>query len=181
MTNAGTCIFLNGLPGSGKSTYARRFVDGRRGWLNLDVDLMRGLLGTASVDFGAAGAEVQPLALAVLREHISLGRNVIFPQLFFVPEEAAEFEAIVRDAGGRVIRSVLHEDVDECWRRVEQRGSSAPSGSLDRSILDVLTHAGGIDELRRAERQLAAWQDLGDPPRIITGDTAFNEVAGWAA
>lgn len=177
MTLAGCCIFLNGLPGSGKSTYARALVAGREGWLNLDVDLLRGLLGSAAVDFVRAGAEVQPLVLAVLREHVARGGTVVFPQLFFVPEEAAPFEHAVREAGGRVVRLVLHEDPDECWRRVQQRSADVTG----RQIAEVLAAAGGVDELCRIERQLAAWSTLDDPPRALRASTPQAEVVALAA
>ncbi|WP_406248035.1 AAA family ATPase [Microbacterium sp. M] len=180
MSEAGYCIFMNGLPGSGKSTYARNFVASRRGWLNLDVDVLRGLLGTATTDFLHAGAEVKPLAVAVLREHLSAGGNVIFPQLFYAPDEAAEFEAVVEASGGRVRRTMLREDVGECWRRVEERAHRTPHGSIDRNILDLLAESGGLSELQRIDEQLAAWSDLPDPPRIIHTSTPFSEVAGLA-
>jgi len=179
-TEGGCCIFVNGLPGSGKSTYARNFVNARRGWLNLDVDLLRGLLGTASVDFVQAGAEVQPLALAVLREQIASGGNVIFPQLFFIPAEASAFEDAVLASGGRIRRTLLREDVDECWRRVEARARQAPADSVERGILDLLTDAGGVAELERMERQLSAWSDLADPPLLITAATPHEELAALA-
>jgi hypothetical protein len=156
MTEGGYCVFVNGLPGSGKSTYARKFVNFRRGWLNLDVDVLRGLLGTASVDFLQAGAEVQPLALAVLREQIASGGNVILPQLFFTLEEASEFKAAVVTSGGRVRRTMLHEDVRECWRRLNERARRAPSGSIDHNILNLLAESGGLLELQRIEQQLSA-------------------------
>lgn len=181
MIDVGHCIFLNGLPGSGKSTYSRKFVDSRRGWLNLDVDVLRNLLGTASVDFIQAGAEVQPLALAVLREQISAGGNVIFPQLFFTPEEASEFETAVLDSGGRVRRVILHEDAQVCWRRVEERARLAPSGSIEGKILDLLANAGGLLELQRIEQQLAAWSQLPEPPRIISSSTPHDEISSLAA
>lgn len=177
MSEPGCCVFVNGLPGSGKSTYAREFVASRRGWLNLDVDVLRGLLGTASTDFLQAGAEVQPLALAMLREHIASGGNVIFPQLFFIPDEAAEFEAAVVASGGRVRRTMLHEDVGECWHRVEERGGRTASGSIDQHILKLLAEAGGLSELQRIENQLAAWSELPDPPTIITSSTPYDEIA----
>lgn len=174
-------MFVNGLPGSGKSTYARSFVKGRRGWLNLDVDILRGLLGTTSVDFVRAGAEVQPLALAVLRAHIASGGNVIFPQLFYVPEEASEFEAVVVDAGGTVLRTMLREEVGECWRRVEKRAQHVPTESVESRILQLLIEAGGATELERIEEQLSAWSDLADPPVIITSATPHEELAARAA
>lgn len=175
-TGSGCCVFLNGLPGSGKSTYARNFVHARRGWLNLDVDMLRGLLGTAAVDFVEAGAEVQPLALAVLGKQIASGGNVIFPQLFFTAEEAVEFEAAVLSSGGRVLRALLRADAGECWRRVEERGRHASAGSVERGILDLLTDAGGMAELERIESQFAAWSDLADPPVMITSETPHEDL-----
>lgn len=180
MTEAGNCVFVNGLPGSGKSTYARNFVAARRGWLNLDVDVLRGLLGTASLDFVQAGAEVKPLALAVLRTQIASGGNVVFPQLFFTPDEAAEFEEAVVTSGGKVRRTMLREDVRECWRRVEERAHRAPSGSIDHNILSLLTGSGGLLELQRMDQQLSAWSRLPDPPRVISSSTPYDEFAGYA-
>lgn len=177
MTEGGTCIFVNGLPGSGKSTYARRFVESRRGWLNLDVDLLRSLLGTASIDFVQAGAEVQPLALAVLREQIGRGGDVIFPQLFFTPAEAAPFEDAVVASGGRVVRTLLHEGAAECWRRVQDRAQNSLSGSIDRGILALLAEAGGALELERMQQQLSAWSGGPDAPHIIYSSTPHEELA----
>lgn len=179
-TEGGCCIFVNGLPGSGKSTFARNFVKARRGWLNLDVDLLRGLLGTATLEFVEAGAEIQPLALAMLREQIASGGNVIFPQLFFVPDEASAFEEAVLASGGSVRRTLLREEVGECWRRVEERGRHAPAGSVERGILDLLADAGGVAELERFEQQLSAWSDLADPPLLITAATPHEELAALA-
>lgn len=178
---AGCCVFLNGLPGSGKSTYARSFVTARRGWLNLDVDLLRGLLGTASVDFVQAGAEVQPLAVAMLREQIASGGNVIFPQLFFVPAEASAFEDAVVAVGGTVRRAILQEDVGECWRRVETRARRAPADSVESRIHRLLADAGGKEELERISQQLSAWSYLADPPVVLTSRTPHEEVAALAS
>ncbi|WP_392507721.1 AAA family ATPase [Naumannella halotolerans] len=73
------CVFLNGLPGAGKSTYARRTIAGEAGWLSLDIDQIRELLGITAVDFREAGEEVRPLALALLRTQLAAGRNVVIP------------------------------------------------------------------------------------------------------
>lgn len=180
MTNAGTCIFLNGLPGSGKSTYARSFVASRRGWLNLDVDVLRGLLGTTSVDFVKAGAEVRPLALAVLREQISSGGNVLFPQLFFTPDEAEDFESTVVERGGSFHRTMLYEDPRECWRRVSARAHQSPDGSMERGILRLLEASGGLSEVERMEQQLSAWFELPDPPFRVSATTPHEQLEALA-
>lgn len=178
MTRSGTCIFINGLPGSGKSTYARKFVESRPGWLNLDVDVLRGLLGTAAVDFEKAGAEVRPLALAVLREHIGAGGNVVMPQLFFTPEESADFEAAVVEAGGHVYWALLTENVDECWRRVVDRGQRAAPGSMDRVITSFLEKSGGLSEMQRMEQQLGDWSERMAHPLTIRASTPHAHLEG---
>lgn len=121
-TEDATCILINGLPGSGKTTYARRLVARRPGWFNLDVDVLRSLLGIATIDFAEAGLEVRPLAMSLLKTQLALGRNVVFPQLFFGPDESMDFEEAARTSGAVVTRFMITVPIEECWRRVRDRG-----------------------------------------------------------
>lgn len=55
-------LHLNGPPGIGKSTIARRYADEHPGVLNCDIDFLRTLIGGWSVDFLRAGpSSVRPL------------------------------------------------------------------------------------------------------------------------
>jgi len=73
-------ILLNGPPASGKSTLAQRFVDAHPFALNLDIDVVRGLLGSWLDDPLAAGSAARSLALAMAETHLLAGKDVIVPQ-----------------------------------------------------------------------------------------------------
>ena len=54
-------IHLNGPPGIGKSTLARRYVAAHAGVLNCDIDVLRTLIGGWKDDFPGAGALIRPV------------------------------------------------------------------------------------------------------------------------
>lgn len=73
-------ILLNGPPASGKSTIAQCFVDDRPLALNLDIDVVRSLLGGWLADSNTAGLAARSLARAMASEHLAAGHDVIVPQ-----------------------------------------------------------------------------------------------------
>jgi predicted kinase len=73
-------VLLNGPPASGKSTIAQRFVDSRPLSLNLDIDVVRGMLGGWLDDPSTAGLRARSLALVMAEAHLAAGRDVIVPQ-----------------------------------------------------------------------------------------------------
>ncbi len=73
-------VLLNGPPASGKSTIAQRFVESRPLSLNLDIDVVRGMLGGWLDDPSTAGLTARSLALVMAEAHLVAGRDVIVPQ-----------------------------------------------------------------------------------------------------
>jgi adenylylsulfate kinase-like enzyme len=73
MGDSGLAVVINGLPGSGKSTIARRLVATRPGWFLLDVDVLRTFVGGWSLDFGEAGRIIRPIAQGIVSEVVASG------------------------------------------------------------------------------------------------------------
>lgn len=82
-------ILLNGLPGVGKSTLAREFVASRPGTLNLDIDVLRTMLGGPWEETAELG---RSLALQIIATHLDSGHDVVVPQLVANPGQLRRFE-----------------------------------------------------------------------------------------
>jgi predicted kinase len=86
-------IHLNGPPGIGKSTLARRYVADHPGVLNCDIDVLRTLIGGWESDFGGAGTLIRPAALALIETYLANGHDVVLPQMLIDPSELARCHA----------------------------------------------------------------------------------------
>src|SRR5436305_7986509 len=119
-------IHLEGAPGIGKSTIARRYVAEHPGVLNCDIDVLRTLIGGWSEDFVRAGALIRPAALAMIEAYLAGGGDVVLPQLIANPAEIERFEGCARTAGAQFIERVLMADVDQAVARFNHRGEGHP-------------------------------------------------------
>lgn len=96
-------ILLNGAPATGKSTLARRYVAGHPLALNLDLDLVRGLLGDWRSSPGEAGLAARAIGLAAARTHLREGHDVVVPQLVARAQFIEELAATATDAGAEFV------------------------------------------------------------------------------
>ena len=140
-------IHLNGPPGVGKSTLARRYVVDHPGVLNCDIDVLRTLIGGWQDDFGAAGAAIRPAALAMITAYLDCGRDVVLPQMLIDPLEVARFEQAARDAGAEFVERVLMDTRNSMIARFHRRGSTGDTDPWHDQVRAIVEHEGGDERL----------------------------------
>ena len=111
-------ILLNGPPASGKSTLAQRLVDRNPLALNLDVDVIRSLLGAWIEAPDESGLIARRLALAMATQHLDAGYDVVVPQFLAKVAFIHELEsaaAAVRAGFAEIVLDVDRHDVIEAF------------------------------------------------------------------
>ena len=100
-------ILLNGPPASGKSTLAQRYVEAHPMSLNLDIDVLRGLLGGWAGDPEKAGFVARSFALAMATQQLGTGHDVIVPQFLGQVTFIDQLAAVAADADVRFAEVAL--------------------------------------------------------------------------
>lgn len=147
-------IHLNGPPGIGKSTIARRYVADHHGVLNCDIDVLRTLIGGWSADFGTAGALIRSAALAMIEAYLRTGHDVVLPQMVLDPGQLARFESCAENAGAQFIERFLMDDAEVAVARFSRRGASTPDDPWHSQVRAIVAADGGDEELMRCHAAL---------------------------
>ena len=145
---------LNGPPGIGKSTIARRYVDEHPGVLNCDIDVLRTMIGGWSEDFAAAGDLIRPAALAMIEAYLASGHDVVLPQMLVDPAELARFEASAVRAEADFVERFLMDDVEQVVARFGRRGAGSPDDRWHNQVRAIVAADGGDEVLVRCHAGL---------------------------
>jgi predicted kinase len=114
-------VVLNGPPAIGKSTVAGLYIRHHPLALNLDIDLVRNLLGRWRDDPQAAGLAARAIAVAAARTHLGAGHDVVVPQLLTRPELLDELAGVALELGATFHEVVLLDSRDNALRRFAER------------------------------------------------------------
>lgn len=172
-------LHLNGPPGIGKSTVARRWAADHPGVLVCDIDVLRTLVGGWRDDFAAAGALIRPAALAMIEAYLAHGQDVVLPQLLLDPAELALFEACAERAGAGFAERVLMDSAPRSVARFHRRGVSDPDPWHD-EVRAVVAAEGGDERLLRCHAGLERLL-LERPDAIVVPSTDGDVETTYAA
>ncbi|MFD0489614.1 putative kinase [Saccharopolyspora erythraea NRRL 2338] len=147
-------IHLNGPPGIGKSTLARRYADDHVGVLNLDADELRRLIGGSRDRFEETGKLVRPIALSMAGTHLHSGCDVVMPQFLGRLSEIERFEAVAHDNGARFCEIVLMDTKERAVERFALRGENDDM-PWHQQVKEIVARQGGQSHLAAMYDQLA--------------------------
>jgi len=92
-------VLVNGPPGVGKSTVARRYADAHPMTLALEIDVIRAMIGSWLEAADRSGLAARRIALQAAAAHLEAGYDVIVPQLLTRREFVRELEASAERVG----------------------------------------------------------------------------------
>lgn len=152
-------LHLNGPPGIGKSTIARRYADEHPGVLNCDIDFLRTLIGGWPHDFVKAGSLIRPAALGMIEGHLASGNDVVLPQLLTDLAEISKFEACAARTDAQFIERLLMTDRERSVARFNRRGETGPHDPWHSQVESLVAAQGGDEALRTWHSALRALPD----------------------
>ena len=129
----GCLIIVCGLPGSGKTTHARRLA-ARRGGVRLSPDEWMSALDVNLWD-SAMRDRVEALQWSLAKDMLRAGVTVIVEWGTWARAERDTLRVEARDLGASVELQYLDVPVDELWRRVRARRMEDPP--ITRSDLEA--------------------------------------------
>jgi hypothetical protein len=145
-------ILLNGAPGVGKSTLARRWAAEHPGTLVCDIDLLRTWVGGWQDAFFALGDRIRPAAQGLIGGYLP-GGDVVLPQLLARAGELDAFAAVATGAGADFVHVVLRDASGDVADRFRRRSGDDPWHA---EVLRLVEAAGGDEVILGHARRLDA-------------------------
>lgn len=166
-------ILLNGPPASGKSTIAQRYVDAQPLALNLDLDVIRRLLGRWAEDPVAAGLTARSFGLAMATQHLEQGHNVVVPQFLGRLEFIEELAAVAARVGARFVEIGLWMNRVEAIAAFAER-SAAPTTQAHLDAVELVQRSSRPDPVGSMYDEFVAVIEA--RPHAIRIDVIRNDI-----
>lgn len=114
-------IILNGPLGIGKSTLASRYADEHPLTLRLDIDDIRTYISHWREHDEQSADSSKQIALAMAKVNLSLGYDVVVPQIIRKLALIEQLERVAGEAGADLYEVLLFVDKEEAIRRFKER------------------------------------------------------------
>lgn len=155
-------ILICGLPGSGKTTLAKRLAADAQA-VRLSPDEWKHALGIDYYDEGAR-VRLEAKLWQLAQELLGLGQSVVMEHGFWARSERDELRRTGRAIGAAVELHYLEVPVEELWRRLDQRNRAATPGAVPIKRSDLERWATQFEPPDAAELALFDRARLSDSP-----------------
>ncbi len=128
----GTLILVCGLPGSGKTTFAKGLESERNAIRMCPDDWIEAVLADPDdqAEKNRLRDAVENLQWDLAKDYLQKGLTVILENGFWAEEERSQYAMEAIELGARIeLYSMDSSDLDEIWRRIEKRNLTLKSST----------------------------------------------------
>jgi predicted kinase len=140
-------LHLNGPPGIGKSTLARRYIADHPLSFCLDIDGIRRLIGGWDTHGQESGRLARRMALRMMKEHLESGHDVVVPQFVARPEFVEDMTRVAEGCGAAFYEIVLNADVKNARARFEARANDPMWAQHHAEAAQQIGGSGGFEAM----------------------------------
>lgn len=166
-------VLINGAPGSGKSTLAQALAEDRDMALALDIDAIKHSLEGWQEDPAASGVRARRLALAMARDHLTAGHDLVVGQYLARTDFIESLTDLAESVGATFHEFVLELDESTLHERLAQRRASPtrPEHEVNNKLVGPDGSAQllqSLNSLRRSRPDAVGVNASGSPASALT-------------